>query len=1066
MSSSRNTHKNSNLSIMNSANPYSIAPYSPNQALISSRADSPVIATDKIVSYTPGRTITVNAPMSFLYSITINGAAVDPTRIYSGTNSIQVSSTAIVFNVNGFDEVIIIPSSTTFKDSTNTYTVTVYGQYAQVATIINGLKEISGYVPYTVNSIQYYKPIYSTILAPTIGLKEIYGYISNGGGGFTPVYINASAVTGLKEVTGYVSNGGGGFIPVYTDALAITGLKEVTGYVSNGGGGFIPVYTDALAITGLKEVTGYVSNGGGGFTPVYTDALAVPGLREITGYISNGDGSNFSPVYAGIVSAVAGLKEILGYVSNGGGGFIPVYTDALAVTGLREITGYISNGDGTNFSPVYAGIVTPATGLKQISGYISNGGDGINFSPVYTTASAITGLREITGYISNGDGANFSPVYTGIVSAVAGLKEILGYVSNGGGGFTPVYTDALAVPGLREITGYISNGDGINFSPVYAGIVSAVAGLKEISGYISNGGGGFTPVYTDALAVSGLREITGYISNGDGSNFSPVYAGIVSAVAGLKQISGYISNGGGGFIPVYTDALAVPGLKQISGYISNGGGGFIPVYTDALAVPGLKQISGYISNGDGANFSPVYATVASPDTTSKGLVGYVQYGDGAYYTPVYKSTGPFIQPSPSVDTIYGTDPLNPDTSVTYLQGSVNALPNGTQLGQSKTIVRGNANPIYMALGTGVNYAVHAIAFDSLNNAYACGEFTLAGGVSAIRIAKWNGSAWSALGTGLTGGSFITCNAIAIDSLDNVYVGGNFTSPANNIAKWDGSSWSALGTGLNNGCMAITIDSLDNVYAGGYFTSPANNIAKWNGSAWSALGTGLTGAASALCRAIANDSLDNVYAGGEFTLAGGVSANYIAKWNGSAWSALGTGLTGGSVTMCSEIAIDSLDNVYAGGEFTSAGGVSANNIAKWTPGSVSWSALGTGLSYQCSALSIDNVNRIYAGQCADFNMLQWDPVPGSWSTLLTLDNDVYSISFDNSNRMYIGGYFTTPVNYLMQVLRGSTVTGNFIQDGVSYTSLTFSDRGSSAVLNYDTFESKWAIITTSPYTIMA
>ena len=33
---------------------------------------------------------------------------------------------------------------------------------------------------------------------------------------------------------------------------------------------------------------------------------------------------------------------------------------------------------------------------------------------------------------------------------------------------------------------------------------------------------------------------------------------------------------------------------------------------------------------------------------------------------------------------------------------------------------------------------------------------------------------------------------------------------------------------------------------------------------------------------------DLYAGGHFTTAGGVTANYIAKWDGSAWSALGSG----------------------------------------------------------------------------------------------------------------------------------------------------------------------------------
>ena len=69
---------------------------------------------------------------------------------------------------------------------------------------------------------------------------------------------------------------------------------------------------------------------------------------------------------------------------------------------------------------------------------------------------------------------------------------------------------------------------------------------------------------------------------------------------------------------------------------------------------------------------------------------------------------------------------------------------------------------------------------------------------------------------------------------------------------------------------------------------------------------------------------NLYAGGGFTTAGGVSAKYIAKWDGSAWSALGSGMSG---TLC-RCAGGERDNLYAGGYFTTAGGMAANNIAKW------------------------------------------------------------------------------------------------------------------------------------------
>src|SRR5215210_475016 len=49
-------------------------------------------------------------------------------------------------------------------------------------------------------------------------------------------------------------------------------------------------------------------------------------------------------------------------------------------------------------------------------------------------------------------------------------------------------------------------------------------------------------------------------------------------------------------------------------------------------------------------------------------------------------------------------------------------------------------------------------------------------------------------------------AIAMAGDGSVYVGGSFTvagnTVANNIAKWDGTNWSALGTGPNGGVGAI------------------------------------------------------------------------------------------------------------------------------------------------------------------------------------------------------------------------------------------------------------------------
>jgi hypothetical protein len=114
--------------------------------------------------------------------------------------------------------------------------------------------------------------------------------------------------------------------------------------------------------------------------------------------------------------------------------------------------------------------------------------------------------------------------------------------------------------------------------------------------------------------------------------------------------------------------------------------------------------------------------------------------------------------------------------------------------------------------------------------------------------------------------------------------------ANYIAQWNGSSWSALGSGMNSDVYALAVSG-STLYAGGDFTtaggSAANYIAQWNGSSWSALGSGMMNP-YVYALAVSGSTL---YAGGYFTTAGGGAANYIAQWNGSSWSALGSGMNG-------------------------------------------------------------------------------------------------------------------------------------------------------------------------------
>lgn len=120
--------------------------------------------------------------------------------------------------------------------------------------------------------------------------------------------------------------------------------------------------------------------------------------------------------------------------------------------------------------------------------------------------------------------------------------------------------------------------------------------------------------------------------------------------------------------------------------------------------------------------------------------------------------------------------------------------------------------------------------------------------------------------------------------------------------------------------------------------------------------GLTGTVSALV----GDGQENIYAGGSFATAGGMVVNKIAKGNGTSWSPLGSGIDTAANSGVSALALDSSGNLYVGGNFTTAGGVTVSNVAKWD--GANWSALGTGVAAPgvVFALACDKVGNLYAG----------------------------------------------------------------------------------------------------------
>jgi hypothetical protein len=235
--------------------------------------------------------------------------------------------------------------------------------------------------------------------------------------------------------------------------------------------------------------------------------------------------------------------------------------------------------------------------------------------------------------------------------------------------------------------------------------------------------------------------------------------------------------------------------------------------------------------------------------------------------------------------------------------------------------------------------------------YAGGSFGSIGGLFVPGyIARWRPTGWSRLSAGLNGFVY------ELEEFDDgtgpaLFAGGSFTDAgfvdSIFVAKWDGTAWSSLDGGMSSGSEVRALEVFDDgtgpaLFAGGFFRyaggAEVNNIAKWDGTAWSALGTGINGRVRDLV--VYDDGTGPaLYVAGYFDFAGGITAEGLAKWDGATWSAVPTAddLGGDVLAVFND---GTGDDLYMAGFFDSLGGVAVNNIAKWN--GTAWSPIGNGL----------------------------------------------------------------------------------------------------------------------------
>ena len=269
------------------------------------------------------------------------------------------------------------------------------------------------------------------------------------------------------------------------------------------------------------------------------------------------------------------------------------------------------------------------------------------------------------------------------------------------------------------------------------------------------------------------------------------------------------------------------------------------------------------------------------------------------------------------------------------------------------------SPLTGSSGTGINIdGVNALeGFDDGTGPalYVGGSFTAAGGVAASRLARWDGSEWSAITTPEGNGVAGTVSALKVfndGSGPALFVGGQFDLPggvtAGGIAKWDGADWSLLsgpsGTGVSNRVEVMEVYDEGNgpvLFVGGTFFEAggitATRIARWDGAEWSPIiasggEEGLPATFGVLGMTLFDDGTgEKLGASGNFVNAGGLEARSIAAWDGTDWSVFeGPNGVGTGVRVFDVQSFETPEGpaLFAAGDFGTAGGISSRFIAQW------------------------------------------------------------------------------------------------------------------------------------------
>ena len=687
-------------------------------------------------------------------------------------------------------------------------------------------------------------------------------------------------------------------------------------------------------------------------------------LSQSLSTVLNGDGS--------LNQNASGSFDPTGYrMTSGPNGeprFVPSGQPSLGGCVDNWDTNFIQNGANDDVNVIVsdgAGKIYIGGDFTSIQGVAANRvavWDGLSWSGLGTGVSGTVNAIAVDGMNVYVGGNFFSAGGVPSRNAAKWNGSSWSAMGAGLGGGTHV-VEAIAVYGGAVYVGgnfNIADGSPANGLVKWDGTAYSSAGTQGTVNVLTVNGGslyiaGAMNVIADT-SLSGLVKwdgvsFTGFglTSNSDigalGINGSDIYAGGTVRTATLNAVIAKWS--GGTWTSLGSSLNGVPRAFAFLGSDVYAGGTFERTGGIGIGNGVLKYNGSWNAIGTGTEFGEVNAIYANGNTFLIGGV-FDQAGDvgarnlatltnGTTWAAAFPGTGP--DNSVRAITISGTD--------VYIGGTFRSV--GTVA--AHRIAKWNTvTNTWSTLGTGLsgftseNSSISAIAVVG-NKVYAGGTFSNIGGVFTSNIAMWNGTAWTAMGTGLNASvGFIIAKG------EDIYVGGSFTAAGavttNRVAKWNGTAWSSL----NSAILPTTVSGMafmgNDLYVGTGTTTVANPayFSKYDGTNWTALGAELGDRGVSSVAVIGTD----VYVAGGFTSIGGVTVNGVARWNGSSWFPVGNGIPSNTGQPSFPRLAVSGPNLIAFGAFTVATGGPADRIAKWN--GTTWLPFGSGLNGGASAVT--------------------------------------------------------------------------------------------------------------------